>query len=242
MSDLEKEREANLSEGDFTQRTRMALGNDAVDRLASKHVAVFGVGGVGGYVVEALVRAGLGEITIIDADTVNETNINRQIIALHSTVGMKKTDAMKARIEDINPDCKVNVYDMFFLPDTSEKIDFKNFDYVADCIDTVTGKLEIIRRCKEDNVSIISSMGTGNKLDASQFEISDISKTSVCPLAKVMRKECKDRGYNNVKVLFSKEAPVKVGVRTPGSLSFVPSVAGLLIAGEIIRDMIKDCL
>lgn len=221
---------------DFRQRTRMALGEENVDKISGKHVAVFGVGGVGGYVVEALVRAGVGEITIIDADTVNETNINRQIIALHSTVGMKKAEAMKERIKDINPECKVNALDMFFLPDTSDQVDFYSFDYVADCIDTVTGKLEIIRRCKEAGVEIISSMGTGNKLNASMFEIADISKTSVCPLAKVMRKECKERGFKKVKVLYSKELPVKVGVRTPGSVSFVPSVAGLLIAGEIIRD------
>lgn len=221
---------------DFRQRTCMALGEENVEMLSKKHVAVFGIGGVGGYVVEALVRAGVGEVTIVDADTVNETNINRQIIALHSTVGMKKTDAFKARIHDINPDCKVNTLDMFFLPDTSDQVDFSSFDYVADCIDTVTGKLEIIRKCKEAGVEIISSMGTGNKLNASMFEITDISKTSVCPLAKVMRKKCKELGFKKVKVLYSKELPVKVGVRTPGSVSFVPSVAGLLIAGEIVRD------
>ncbi|MCQ2524665.1 MAG: tRNA threonylcarbamoyladenosine dehydratase [Lachnospiraceae bacterium] len=223
----------------FKQRTQMALGEENINKLSGKHVAVFGVGGVGGYVVEALVRASVGEITIIDADTVNVTNINRQIIALNSTVGMKKTDAMKARILDINPECKVNVFDMFFLPENSDQIDFTKFDYVADCIDTVTAKLEIIRKCKEAGVEIISSMGTGNKLNASLFEITDISKTSVCPLAKVMRKKCKDLGFKRVKVLYSKELPVKVGVRTPGSVSFVPSVAGLLIAGEIIRDFIS---
>ncbi len=222
---------------DFRERTFMVLGKENTISLHNKHVAVFGVGGVGGYVVEALARAGVGNITVVDNDEVNITNINRQIIALHSTVGMKKTEAIERRIKDINPECYVNRYDMFFLPENSDSIDFSKFDYVADCVDTVTAKLEIIRKAKALDVPVISCMGTGNKLDPSRFEISDISKTSVCPLAKVMRKECKDRGLIGVKVLYSKEDPVKSNCRTPGSVSFVPSVAGLMIGGEIIKDL-----
>ncbi len=222
---------------DRFSRTRNLIGDNAVDLLAGKTVAVFGLGGVGGYVCEALARSGVGHLAIIDSDTVNVTNINRQIIALESTIGQKKTVAVRDRLKDINPNIKITEYDMFFLPENSYKIDFKEFDYVADCVDTVTAKLEIIRCAKESEVAVISSMGTGNKLNPSQFEITDISKTSVCPLAKVMRKECKDRGYKDIKVLFSKEEPVHTGVRTPQSISYVPSVAGLLIAGEIIRDL-----
>ena len=226
-----------MSDNQF-ERTERVLGTDKVNSLHNRSVAVFGIGGVGGYTCEALARAGVGHLTIIDKDVVDITNINRQIIALHSTIGHKKTEVMKARLLDINPDIEVTVYDMFFLPETSDEIDFSRFDYVADCVDTVTAKLEIIRKAKEAEVQIISSMGTGNKLDPTKFEITDISKTSVCPLAKVMRRECKERGFFDVKVLYSKEEPVKTGVREPGSLSYVPSVAGLLIAGEIISDLI----
>lgn len=220
-------------------RTEKLIGKDAVNKLSDCTVAVFGLGGVGGYVTEALARAGVGHLILVDHDTVNETNINRQIIALHSTVGMKKTDAFWRRCKDINPDIKISLFDCFFLPENSDIIDFSEIDFVADCVDTVTAKLEIIKKCKEADVPIISSMGTGNKLRPEMFEIADISKTSVCPLAKVMRKECKDRGYKNVKVLYSKEEPVRTGVRTPASISFVPSSAGLMIAGEIVRELIK---
>lgn len=223
----------------WTDRTEKLIGTDAVNMLSKKKVCVFGLGGVGGFVVEALARAGVGHLVLVDHDTVNVTNINRQIIALNSTVGMKKTDAFLKRVKDINPNIEVTLHDCFFLPENSSIIDFGKLDYVADCVDTVTAKLEIIRKCKESNVPVISSMGTGNKIDPSKFEIADISKTSVCPLAKVMRKECKDRGIKNVKVLYSKEDPVHVGERAPASISFVPSVAGLMIAGEVVKDLIK---
>ena len=228
-----------MSESIF-DRTEKLIGADKVAGLHNKTVAVFGLGGVGGYVCEALARAGVGHLVLIDRDTVNITNINRQIIALQSTVGMKKTDAFAERLKDINPDIKLTLHDCFFLPENSSIIDFEKLDYVADCVDTVTAKIEIIKKAKEAGVPVISSMGTGNKLDPGQFEIADISKTSVCPLAKVMRKELKERGIKKVKVLFSKELPVKTGLREPASISFVPPVAGLLIAGEIVRDLIKD--
>ena len=221
-------------------RTEKLIGEDKVAGLHNKTVAGFGLGGVGGYVCEALARAGVGRLVLVDHDTVNITNINRQVIALHSTLGMKKTDAFLARLKDINPNIEVTVHDCFFLPENSSIIDFKKLDYVADCVDTVTAKIEIIIKCKEAGTPVISSMGTGNKLDPGQFQIADISKTEVCPLAKVMRKELKDRGIKKVKVLFSKELPVKTGLRTPASISFVPPVAGLMIAGEIVRDLIKD--
>lgn len=221
-------------------RNEKLIGKEASDNLHSKTVAVFGLGGVGGFVAEALARAGVGRLVIVDHDTVNITNINRQVIALHSTVGMKKTEAFSLRLKDINPDIEIEAHDCFFLPENSSMIDFKGFDYVADCVDTVTAKLEIISRAKSCGVKVISSMGTGNKLHPEMFEISDISKTSVCPLAKVMRKECKDRGFKDVKVLYSREEPVRTGERTPASISFVPSVAGLMIAGEIVRDLIVE--
>ena len=221
-------------------RTEKLIGEDKVACLHNKTVAVFGLGGVGGYVCEALARAGVGHLVLVDHDTVNITNINRQVIALHSTLGMKKTDAFLARLKDINPNIEVTVHDCFFLPENSSIIDFKKLDYVADCVDTVTAKIEIIIKCKEAGTPVISSMGTGNKLDPGQFQIADISKTEVCPLAKVMRRELKERGIKKVKVLFSRELPVKTGLRTPASISFVPPVAGLMIAGEIVRDLIKD--
>lgn len=236
---------------DFYSRTALILGNAACETLKKSRVAVFGIGGVGGFVVEALARAGVGAIDIIDNDLVSESNINRQIIALKSTVGRPKVDVMAERIADINPDCVITKHKMFFLPETSKEIDFSVFDYVVDAIDTVTGKLEIIRLAKDCKVPVISSMGTGNKLDPSAFKITDIKDTKVCPLAKVMRTELKKRGIEGVKVLWSDETPtepdgavleslneVSVGQkRIPGSISFVPSVAGLLIAGEVIRDL-----
>lgn len=227
-----------MSESRF-DRTQKLIGKEKADSLSDKSVAVFGLGGVGGYVVEALARAGIGKLTIVDNDEVNITNINRQIIALDSTVGLKKTDAFEKRLKDINPDIVIDKRECFFLPENSDSIDFRGFDYVADCVDTVTAKLEIIRCAKEVGVPVISCMGTGNKLNPSLFKIADISKTSVCPLAKVMRKECKDRGYKDVKVLFSTEEPVRRGERTPASISFVPPVAGLMIAGEVINNLIK---
>lgn len=223
----------------WSDRTEKLIGSDALETLKKSKVAVFGLGGVGGFTAEALVRAGVGSISIIDHDTVNITNINRQLFALNSTVGRQKTEVLAKRLKDINEDVEVDIFDFFFLPENSSKIEFKGFDYVCDCVDTVTAKLEIIRKAKEADVPVISCMGTGNKLNPSLFEITDIEKTSVCPLAKVMRKECKDRDYRNVKVLYSKEQPVNVGDRTPASISFVPSVAGLMIAGEVINDLIK---
>ena len=219
-------------------RTAQLLGNENVEKLFDKHVIVFGVGGVGGYVVEALARSGVGKISIADNDVVNESNINRQIIALHSTVGMQKVDVLKNRILDINPECQVFVHNQFFLPENSNDFDFSIYDYVVDAVDTVTAKLEIIKKSKESNVPVISSMGTGNKLNPMGFKVSDISKTKVCPLARVMRNELKKRGISKVKCVYSEENPV-IQTQTPASVAFVPSVAGLLIASEVIKDLVK---
>ena len=223
-------------------RTALLLGDDALKRLASSRVLVFGLGGVGGYVVEALARTGVGTIGIVDNDVVSLSNINRQIYALHSTVGRKKTEVARERILDINPSCIVRTYDMFYLPETADKIEISEYDYVVDCIDTIAAKIELVLRCKAIGVPLISSMGTGNKLDPSKLRIADISKTSVCPLARVMRQELRKRGIYHLKCIFSTEEPgtndVKDGSRhAPGSIAFVPSVAGLTIAGEVIRDL-----
>ncbi len=224
----------------FLDRTEMLIGSEAVSRLADAKVLVFGVGGVGGHVCEALVRAGVGEIHIVDGDTVAESNINRQIIATSDNIGQPKVEAMAERIRSINPECRVKGFQMFFLPgETSDSMDFSGYDYVVDAVDTVAAKLEIIEKAKAAGVPVISSMGTGNKLDPTLFRIADISKTSVCPLAKVIRKELRNRGIRDVKVLFSTEEPVRTGVRTPASISFVPSVAGLIIGGEVIKDIIR---
>lgn len=220
-------------------RTAQLLGNENVEKLFDKHVIVFGVGGVGGYVVEALVRSGVGNISIVDNDVVNESNINRQIIAFHSTIGMQKVEVLKNRILDINPECQVFVHNQFFLPENSNDFDFSIYDYVVDAVDTVTAKLEIIKKSKESNVPVISSMGTGNKLNPMGFKVSDISKTKVCPLARVMRNELKKRGISKVKCVYSEENPV-IQTKTPASVAFVPPVAGLLIASEVIEDLIKD--
>lgn len=225
-------------------RTELMFGSEAMKKLAESRVAVFGVGGVGGYVAEALARSGIGAIDLIDNDTVNESNINRQIIALHSTLGQYKADAMKSRIADINPECIVTGHKLFFMPDTAEQIDFSQYDYVIDAIDTVTGKIEIIMQAKAVNVPVISSMGAGNKLDPTKFEVTDIYKTSVCPLARVMRREMKNRGVKSLKVLYSTEQALRPqntgeGKPVPASNAFVPSVAGLIIAGEVIKDLIK---
>ncbi len=229
-------------------RTEALLGRAAMKKLAAARVAVFGLGGVGGYVVEALARSGVGELHLIDKDVVALSNINRQIIALRSTVGLRKTDVAAARVKEINPECKVITYDLFYTPETEKEIDFTKFDYVVDAIDTVAGKLAIIKNAKAAKIPVISSMGTGNKLNASAFEIADISKTSVCPLARVMRRELKKLGIEQVKVLYSKEEPVKRVTEAaeeaeeksaPASVAFVPPVAGLLIAGEVVRDLIQ---
>ena len=220
-------------------RTAQLLGNENVEKLFDKHVIVFGVGGVGGYVVEALVRSGVGNISIVDNDVVNESNINRQIIAFHSTIGMQKVEVLKNRILDINPNCQVFVHNQFFLPENSNDFDFSIYDYVVDAVDTVTAKIEIIKKAKESNVPVISSMGTGNKLNPVGFKVSDISKTKVCPLARVMRNELKKRGISKVKCVYSEENPV-IQTKTPASVAFVPPVAGLLIASEVIEDLIKN--
>ena len=228
-------------------RTEMLIGNESVEKLKNSRVAVFGVGGVGGYVVEALARAGVGNITLIDNDTVSKSNINRQIIALSSTVGRLKTEVMRERILDINNEAKVDCVNKFVLPENIDEFDFSEYDYVVDAIDTVSGKLAIIEKAYGEGVPVISSMGTGNKLDPTKFEIADINKTSVCPLARVMRYELKKRGVKKLKVLYSKEEPVKPqiedtnekGKAVPASISFVPSAAGLIIGAEVIKDLIK---
>ncbi len=234
---------------EFFSRTAMLLGEEAIEKLAEARVAVFGIGGVGGYVVEALVRAGVGAIDLIDNDKVCESNLNRQIIATRSTMGMAKVDAMEARILSINPECVVRKYQCFYLPETAEQFDFSRYSYVVDAIDTVTGKIQLVMQSKEAGVPIISSMGTGNKLNPTELEVADIYKTSVCPLAKVMRRELKKRGVEKLKVVYSKEEPLTPFVvdarqesdkrrATPGSVSFVPSVAGLIIASEVVKDIV----
>lgn len=229
-------------------RTALMFGEEAMERLKNARVAVFGIGGVGGHASEALARSGIGTLDLIDNDEVSVSNINRQLYALSSTVGMAKVDAAKARIADINPECKVNTYKCFFMPDTADSFDFSVYDYVLDAIDTVTGKLEIIKRAKAADVPVITSMGAGNKLDPTMFRVTDISKTKVCPLARVMRYELKKLGIKGVKAVYSEEEPVKPGVNPddpqnqfrrsiPASNAFVPSVAGLIMAGEVIKDL-----
>ena len=226
------------------ERTSLVIGEDNVKKLNESKVVVFGAGGVGSYVIEALARAGVGHLVIVDGDKVDETNINRQIIALHSTIGLPKVEAAKKRVLDINPNIEVQTREEFFLSESEDFFD-ETINYVVDAVDTITAKIEIIERAKKHNIPVISSMGTGNKLDPTRFEIADISKTSVCPLAKVMRKELAKRQIKDVKVLFSKEEPIKstafseTGKPTPGSISFVPSCGGLIIAGEVIKDLIK---
>ncbi len=228
-----------MREDQFT-RTRMLLGSEAVDRLQGASVLLFGIGGVGGFTCEALARAGVGKIHIVDKDVVDITNINRQIIATHDTVGRPKVEVMEERLHSINPNLQVTATECFYLPDKAEEFDFGAYDYVIDAIDNVSAKLSIICEAKAAGTPVISSMGTGNKLDPTRFEIADIHKTSVCPLAKVIRKGLKDRGIRDVKVLYSREEPAKLGLRTPASVSFVPSVAGLIIAGEVIKDLIGN--
>ena len=225
-------------------RTELLLGGEGVARLKQAKVAVFGIGGVGGYVVEALARSGVGSFVLVDSDTVNITNINRQIIATHDTIGKYKTEVMKERILSINPEAEIEIRNCFFLPENREEFDFTQYSYVVDAVDTVTAKIELVMQAQEAGVPVISSMGAGNKLDASAFEVADIYKTSVCPLAKVMRRELKKRNVKHLKVVYSKEEPIKHEAgRLPGSIAFVPSVAGLIIAGEVVTDLagIKRC-
>ena len=233
---------------DMFSRTRMLLGDAAMDRLQNARVAVFGVGGVGGHVVEALTRSGVGALDLIDSDRVELSNLNRQIIATQGTLGMLKVDAAKARVLSINPDCQVQTHPIFFLPETADQFDFTQYDYVVDAIDTVAGKLQLIEAAKAAGVPVISSMGAGNKLDPTAFRVADIDQTSVCPLARVMRRELRKRGIEHVKVVYSTEpalspapADEETGRRsTPGSVAFVPAVAGLVLAGEVIKDLIKS--
>ena len=244
-------------------RTELLFGKEAMDKLAGSKVAVFGIGGVGGYVCEALVRSGVGAFDLIDDDKVCLTNLNRQIIATRSTVGKYKTDVMRDRMLDINPKVEVEVHKCFFLPENADDFPWDSYDYVVDAVDTVTAKIALVMKCKEKNIPIISSMGAGNKLDGSQFKVADIYKTKVCPLAKVMRRELKKRGVKKLKVVYSEEIPTRpiedmaISCRNncicppgaehkcterrdiPGSVAFVPSVAGLIIAGEVAKDLIK---
>ena len=230
-------------------RTQILLGEEAMEKLYRARVAVFGIGGVGGYAVEALARCGVGQLDLIDSDTVSVSNINRQILATHSTVGKLKVEVAKARVLDINPGCVVRTYPCFYLPDTADQFDFAEYDYIVDAIDTVTGKLQLVERAVAAGTPIICSMGTGNKLDPSAFQVADISKTSVCPLARIMRKELKKRGINHLKVVYSQEdALTPVGAeeemkllgkrQIPGSTAFVPGAAGLILAGEVVKDLI----
>ena len=243
-------------------RTEILLGTEGINKLADATVAVFGIGGVGGHVAEALARSGVGNLELIDHDTVSLSNLNRQIVALHSTVGKYKVDVMRERILDINPDANVIGHKCFYLPETAGQFDFSKYDYVVDCIDTVTGKIQLIEAAKAAGGPVISSMGAGNKLDPTAFQVADISKTSVCPLAKVMRRELKKRNIKNVKVVYSREEPIEtkkpegfakemeqhgneennVGRRksVPGSIAFVPSIAGLILAGEVIKDLTAE--
>ena len=230
------------------KRTEMLFGADAMEKLKNSRVAVFGIGGVGGHVVEALVRSGIGAIDLIDNDVVHNSNINRQVVAVLSNVGEPKVDAFEKRIKYINPDVVINKHKCFFLPENSSQFDFSTYDYVADCIDTVSGKIELVLKSQEAGVPIISSMGTGNKVNPTDLEVTDIYKTSVCPLAKVMRQELKKRRVKKLKVVYSKEIPIvpknatidpKSGKRLIGSNAFVPAAAGLIIASEIVKDIIK---
>ena len=236
-------------------RTELLLGFDAVEKLSKSRVAVFGIGGVGGYTAEALIRSGLGTIDLIDNDKVCLTNLNRQIFATHKTIGKYKTDVARERLLEINPDAVINTYKIFYTPETSKEFDFCKYNYVVDAIDTVSGKIELVVQANRCNVPIISSMGAGNKINPAMFEVDDIYNTSVCPLARVMRQELKKRKIKNLKVVYSKEPPIKPDssaisnlmsedcgnkLRIPGSNSFVPSVAGLIIASEVIKDIIKN--
>lgn len=231
-------------------RTEMLLGKEGMERLEQARVAIFGIGGVGGYVAEALARSGVGALDLVDHDTVSESNINRQIIALQNTVGRRKVDVMAERIAQINPEAAVLCHDCFYLPETAGQFDFSSYSYVVDAVDTVTAKIDLVLRAKQAGIPVISSMGAGNKLDPSRFEIADIYKTSVCPLARVMRRELRARGVEGLKVVYSREPAIEPGGGpaggdgadggrrvVPGSVAFVPAVAGLMLAGEVVRDL-----
>ena len=230
----------------WSARTALLIEEKGIERLSATRVAVFGVGGVGGYVVEALVRAGVGALDLFDPDTVSVTNLNRQIIALHSTVGQYKTDVAAARARDINPDVKIEARHMLYLPENADEVDLSAYDYVVDAVDTVAAKMELIRRSKAAGVPILSCMGTGNKTDPTRFRVSEIEKTSVCPLARTVRALCRKEGIKKVKVLWSSEPPIRVtvpaehGRHAPGSISFVPAAAGLMIAAELIKDLLRQ--
>ena len=239
----------DLIHGQFT-RTALLLGEEAIVKLSRSRVAVFGIGGVGGYAVEALARSGVGAFELIDRDVVSESNLNRQIIATHKTIGRGKTEVMEERIHDINPDAQVTQHRCFYLPETSDQFDFSQYDYIIDAVDTITAKIEIILRAQQAGVPVISSMGAGNKLDPSKFEVADIYKTSIDPLARVMRRELKKRGVRKLKVVYSKEEPIRPLGRieadpeagrkdVPGSAVFTPAAAGLLIASEVVKDLIR---
>ena len=228
-------------------RTELLLGSEAVAKLNKSRVAVFGIGGVGGYIAEALARAGVGELDLIDADVVSLSNINRQIIALHSTIGKSKVEVAAQRVKDINPNIKVNINKIFYLPENKQQFCFGGYNYIADAVDTVAAKISLAEEAVRAGVPIISAMGAGNKLDATAFRVADIAKTSVCPLAKVMRQELRKRGINHLKVVYSEEKPLSPALseeetsgkrQTPGSVSFVPPVVGLIMAGEIIKDLV----
>ena len=233
-------------------REELLIGPEGLEKLRRARVAVFGVGGVGGYVVEALARSGIGALDLFDGDRVSLTNINRQIIALESTVGKLKVEVARDRVLDIDPQCRVEARPLFFTPENAHEVDFSQYDYVADAIDTVSSKIELIRLCREAGVPVISSMGAGNKLDPTAFRVADIEKTSVCPLARVMRRELKRRGITGVKAVYSTEESLRPAVAapgdtkgtagrpTPGSMAFVPSVAGLILAGEIVKDLLAQ--
>ena len=238
---------------DAYSRTRLLLGQDGMEKLKNAHIAVFGLGGVGGYVVEALARCGVGTLELIDHDTVSLSNINRQILATRETVGMEKSEAARLRVQAIDPEIKVIARHQFFGPDTKAEFDFSKYTYVVDAIDTVTGKLALVQAAREENVPILCCLGTGNKLDPTAFRIGDIYETSVCPLARILRKECRRRGIEKLKVLYSLEEPIKPDIdpedpilqempegrnALPGSVSFVPAAAGLIIAGQVIRDIV----
>ena len=226
-------------ESQFEREIRL-IGEDGLGKLTNSRVIVFGLGGVGSFVVEALARSGIGELVLVDSDRICPSNLNRQLFALHSTLEELKVDVAEKRILDINPDCHVVKFPMFYLPENAETIDLSRYDYIVDCIDTITAKLEIITRATSLSIPVISCMGTGNKLDPSKLQIADISKTSVCPLARVMRLELRKRGINHLKCVFSTEEPIKTGMPEPGSTAFVPSSAGLLIASEVVRNLLSD--
>ncbi len=230
-------------------RTALLIGQEGIQRLQSARVALFGVGGVGSFAAEALIRAGVGALDLFDNDTVCASNLNRQLIALHSTLGRYKVDVAKDRLLDINPEARIEANRLFYLPETADSIDFSQYDYIIDCIDTVSAKIDLVLRARAHNIPIIASMGTGNKLDSTAFEVADISKTAVCPLARVMRQELRKRGIEHLKVVYSREVPRTPNAfdtgeapqasrrATPGSVSFCPSVAGLILAGEVVRDL-----